>query len=82
MILEDLGADAMVYRAFEPWAEKSLVLARVAAANRLIAIAGDCPGRVEHDCAAAAAALVDPKYIRLRHKPSCQRGWGCAMLAR
>jgi ribosome biogenesis GTPase / thiamine phosphate phosphatase len=34
MNLELLGADTSVYRAFEPWAQQQLVLARVAAANR------------------------------------------------
>jgi ribosome biogenesis GTPase len=34
MHLEMLGADNSVYRAFEPWAQQGLTLARVAAANR------------------------------------------------
>jgi len=40
---------------------------RVQAPDRLIAIARYLPIRVEHDGAAAAAALVDPKHITLRH---------------
>ena len=48
MFLESLGADASVYNAFQPYADRGLVLARVATSQRhhyhLFTAAGELPG--------------------------------------
>lgn len=74
MHLESIGADALVYRAFEPWAAQQLTLARVASAQRdhyrLITEEGEVDaepsGALWYRSASAAAMPVTGDWVAAR----------------